>query len=233
MQSGVHGERAPRAPCRAPRAAHRASTGIRNALGRRVYPARARNTAREARALPQPRHPAFSALIPSLPISERSYEPLPAKKPGGKRTDLAGTGGRWRKGNCKLRIANCKLRTSSLQPGVIYFASKNWAEGPAQAGPGQASSPREGCKALLRGNACATPKKRARRSRSTGKRARRSCSTEEACPEVTLHRERIFRVSTHPSQLMGQITNGADYEENVFTATARVPEAGRGGGVSR
>ena len=59
--------------------------------------------------------------------------------------------------NCELRIANCKLRISGLRPGVIYFASKNWAEGPAQAGPGQASSPREGCKALLRGNACATP----------------------------------------------------------------------------
>ena len=27
--------------------------------------------------------------------------------------------------------------------------------------------------------------------------------------------------------------NGAEYEENVFTATARVPEAGRDGGVSR
>ncbi len=116
MQSGVHGERAPRAPCRAPRAAHRASTGIRNALGRRVYSARARNTAREARALPQPRHAAFSALIPSLHISERSCEPLPAKKAGGKRTDLAGTGGGWRKGNCKLRIANCKLRIADLQP---------------------------------------------------------------------------------------------------------------------
>ncbi len=109
------GARAPRVPCRAPRAAHRASTGIRNALGRRVYSARARNTAREARALPQPRHPAFSALIPSLPISERSYEPLPAKKAGGKRTDLAGTGGRWRGGNCKLQIGNWELQIADLR----------------------------------------------------------------------------------------------------------------------
>jgi hypothetical protein len=53
MQDRMRGERA-RLACRAvrPRAAQRASTGIRNALGRRVYSARARNTAREARALP-------------------------------------------------------------------------------------------------------------------------------------------------------------------------------------
>jgi hypothetical protein len=30
----------------------------------------------------------------------------------------------------ELRIANCKLRISGLRPGVIYFASKNWAETP-------------------------------------------------------------------------------------------------------
>ena len=63
MQDSMHGERA-RLACRAvrPRAAHRAATRIRNALGRRVYSARARNTAREARALPN------HAVLLSQPI---------------------------------------------------------------------------------------------------------------------------------------------------------------------
>jgi hypothetical protein len=61
-----------RAPCRAPRAAHRASTGIRNALGRRVYSARARNTARESRALPNHASLHFQPLFPvSLFLKDR------------------------------------------------------------------------------------------------------------------------------------------------------------------
>ena len=96
----------------------------------------------------------------------------------------------------ELQIADCKLRISGLQPGVIYFASENWPEGAAQAGPGQASSPREGCKALLRGNACASPKKRARRSRSTGEACLEVALHREACPEVTLHRENYLSDSS-------------------------------------
>ncbi len=30
----------------------------------------------------------------------------------------------------ELQIADCKLRISGFQPGVIFFASKNWAETP-------------------------------------------------------------------------------------------------------
>ena len=67
MQDSMHWERA-RLACRAvrPRAAHRAATRIRNALGRRVYSASARNMARAAHALPN-----HAALLsqPIFPVS--------------------------------------------------------------------------------------------------------------------------------------------------------------------
>ena len=51
--AGIWGAHAPRVPCHAPRAAHRAFSGLPMTLGIRVYSAEARKTARGARALPQ------------------------------------------------------------------------------------------------------------------------------------------------------------------------------------
>ena len=57
-------------------------------------------------------------------MQERSYEPLPAEKAGGKRTDLAGTGGRWWGGNCKLQIANWELQIADLRPPAWFCFGK-------------------------------------------------------------------------------------------------------------
>ena len=59
-------------------------------------------------------------------MQERSYEPLPAEKAGGKRTDLAGTGGRWWGGNCKLQIGNWELQIADLRaPAWFCFGKKS------------------------------------------------------------------------------------------------------------
>ena len=115
----------------------------------------------------------FSAFLPSKSAlcQATGYAGefrLPRKQ--GLRASWRAAGGGKGIANCKLGIANCELRISGLRPGVIYFASKNWAERPLAfkpAGrnphsgnangvpsfsPGKASAPREGCKALLRGN---------------------------------------------------------------------------------
>ena len=70
-------------------------------------------------------------------------EPLPAKKAGGKRTDLAGTGGGRREGNCKLQIANCELRIADLQPpaGGDLFRVRKLARRPSMQSVCCASAP--------------------------------------------------------------------------------------------
>ena len=75
----------------------------------------------------------FSAFLPSKSAlcQATGYAGefrLPRKQ--GLRASWRAAGGGKGIANCKLGIANCELRISGLRPGVIYFASKNWAERP-------------------------------------------------------------------------------------------------------